>query len=82
MDRLSYCVRCGHEADPYPPGTLSDDDVFIHGMKPAPEEYYSCPRCGRQPAPFMQATGQACPNCAQIVPMTLAHCGYCGAKAG
>jgi len=80
VDRLSHCVACGHEVDPYPPGSLSNDEVFIHGLKPPPEEFYRCPRCGPRPAPFMEATGQACLGCARIVPLSLAHCGYCGAR--
>jgi len=80
VDRLSYCVTCGHEVDPYPPGSLGDEDVFVHGMERPPDEYYRCPRCGPRPAPFMEATGQACGSCAQLVPFTLVHCGYCGTK--
>src|SRR5262245_47891509 len=29
--RLSYCGTCGHEVDPYLPGSVSNDDIFIHG---------------------------------------------------
>ena len=77
---LRFCGRCGTRVADYPPGSVSGDDAYIHGVEQPADECYTCRRCGTLPSPWMAGTGRACRCCGRLSPFIVAFCGYCGSR--
>jgi hypothetical protein len=77
---LTYCVHCGTKVNAYSAGSVSGDDLYIHGVQQPPDETFRCPRCGDHPSPFMNGTGRQCTRCNELSPFPLVFCAYCGTR--